>query len=507
MLKKSLAILLAATMSVLLFAGCGQSKTAAATSAQPTKDSVKMVISADMSTFDPHNTTAAIDFAIHADVFETLLDYYQGTFTPVLCDSYNISTDGLTYTFKITQGVKFQNGDVMTAADVAYSLQRAQTSTQYKSNMTDIDSIAAPDASTVTVKLKKVDAPFLILIASQVKIIDQKATTASGYDIKTQPIGTGPYKLVKWNAGQNIILTRFDDYHGAKPQIKDATYTVITDASSAQMALQSKDADLTYSVPSSSVAQLQTDSTLSVTKVPMLCTGFIVYDLEKAPFNDVNFRLALSYAIDKQQLIDVAMDGNGEVATGLWSKDSVGYTGNVQFNSYDLDKAKAALAQSSYSGQSISLKVKDDATYQKIATLLQEDLRKVGITVEVSQEETNSWITDLTKGNYEMSFASLTMNADVANWANAFASTGIGVLNFSHLNVPEIDQAFTSARSTVDTDQRGKYYDQIAQYIKDQGIVVPCYFKVGIAVYNKTLTVSRFYPTGYAKIKDMSWVS
>ena len=521
-MKKMAALLLALAMLAGFAGGCAPAAPAATSTpagepaqsgapqaqapaeGKPAKDSVTMVLFSDITTLDPHDSTVLLNEVVRMNIYETLLEYYDGTLTPLLCESYDVSTDGLTYTFHMRKGVKFQNGEEMKASDVVFSLLRAKEAPSFASATASIDTVTAQDDYTAVVKLKEPDAPFLVCVGTKIAIMNEKATKEAGDDIKSKPIGTGPYKLTKWDSGQQVLLERFDDYHGGPTPIKNAIFTIIGDNSSAQMALETGEIDLTYNVPSIAVKELEKNPDIKVERIRTLGSGYVVYNTEKAPFNDRNFRIALNYAIDKQKVIDIALDGNAEISTGLWNKDTIGYSGNVVTYSYDVNKAKEAIAQSSYKGETLTFKVRDEQ-YKKIALLIQEDLSAIGVNIEVEMVENNTWIDDMKKGNYDMSYIIMTLDPDAAKWANAFHSRSIDVLNFSRFSNPEVDQLFDEGSKLMDIKQRIACYDRILQIIKDEGVVVPVYYRVMTPAYNSSLHVSRFFPIGYAAVKDMSW--
>ncbi len=490
--------------------GSGNTPAAAGTApseAAPARDTIKVAMKSELSTMDPYNNSVTVDRAARANWYETLLVYYKGQFEPLLCEKYSISQDGLTYTFNLKQGVKFHDGSLLTAEDVAYSLQKGLTAASYATEATYVNEVRVKDANTVEVELKQIYAPFLLAVGTKVCIINKAHMEAKGDQAGyNEPIGTGPYRLTERVAGQKLVAEAFAEWHGGSTALKKAEFVVIADPTSAQMALESREVDLTYILPSIAVKSIESNPDFKLEKVTALGCGYLVYNLEKYPFNDVNFRQALAHSIDRDKIIASALDGVPNRATNLWNEEFVGYTGNTNFDEVDLEKAKEYLAQSGYKGESISFTIGNE-TYKRIAVIMQEDLRKVGINVDVQQVEINSWIDDMTKGNFGMAFINEAVEADVGMWTHVLSSGGIGVLNMSRLAVPEIDEAFVKGASTNDLAERQKYYDQIGSYLKDQAIVVPVYYPTMTPAYDKNLTVKRIYADGYARLCDIRWNS
>ena len=243
----------------------------------------------------------------------------------------------------------------------------------------------------------------MLSVASKVCIINKAYTEEGGEDSYSQPVGTGPYRFVDRVMGSEFNLEAFEDWHGGEVPIQHATYKVIAEASSAVMSLESGDIDLTYTMPSISVASLKENSAITVSEVPTQGSGYLVYNLEVAPFNDLNFRKALGYAVDRDTIITAALDGIGTKSTSVWGPTTVGYTGNYTWPEYDMEQAKEYLAQSSYNGEPIQFIVGNE-TYKRLAVVVQESLNQLGITTEIEMMESNAWITDMKNGNYQMSF-------------------------------------------------------------------------------------------------------
>lgn len=504
MFKKILVVLLVFLMIETLLTGCGGNNSNT-TSGKTTKDSVTMAIVSDIATLDPHNPTAILSRVAFQNMYEPLLDYHKGEFTPVLCEGYSVSDDGLRYTFKLKKGVKFHNGEEMKASDVVYSMLRAKSLPYMKNNTSDIKDVTAKDDYTVEISLANQYVPFLMSVGSQIFIVSEKAGKEYGENLKDHPVGTGPYKFVKWDAGQQVVMERFDNWHGGKVPIKTAIYKVIGDPSSSVVALETGEVDLSYNIPTISIKSLSDNPKITLKQVRTLGCGYLPLNLEKAPLDDVNFRMAINYAIDRKKVIDVALEGVGIISSGIWSDDTVGYSDAIKTYEYDPAKAKEYLAQTKYDGRAISYKIGYESA-KKQATLIQEDLRAVGINIKIEQMEQNAWIQDMVQGNYEISSIVMTRAADADLWSGVFHSGAIDKeLNFSRLKSKEVDSAFEAGKSILDPKERIMNYEKISRYLHNNAIIAPLYFKVATPAYAKDLKIAKFYADGYAKVKDMSW--
>lgn len=504
-----------ATLAVILMmsalTGCSGGKPApsgsgAGGSAAPggqAKDSVTIAIYQDIKTLDPHNSGMTIDKVVYQNVYECLLNLYEGEYEKVLVDDYTISDDGTEYTFQLKKGVKFHNGEELKASDVVFSMERAKESTNLASYTACIDTVTASGDYTVVFKLAQPYVPFLMSVAGFVPIMNEKAVNEAA-NINYEPVGTGPYKFVSYAAGQNIVLTRSDDWHGGSAPIKDVTFTILTDTNASLMAVEAGDVDMTYAIPSIAVSSVKENKDLDIQLISTIGSCYIAYNIERAPFDDVNFRLALACATNREEIIDVALDGMATSTDVLWTEAWAGDSDTYGPQSYDVEKAKEYLAKSNYSGETITYVAGSDE-YKKIGVVLQEQYKAIGINMDVEQLETNTWVSDMMNGNYDITFTGMSFDLDVDLWKNALHSSAIGGYNFSRLSDPEVDAAFDNGTSILDPAKRAENYAVIEKVLYEEAIVIPVYFKVSPCVYSAGLKVNRTYPLGFAKVADLAW--
>ena len=506
-MKRAALLLLVLVMSASMTVGCGSSPAPAAKEAPKAavKDTLVMELKSDISTLDPQYNVATISAVVFGNIYEPLMYYQDGKYVPSLATKYEVSPDGLTYTFYLKKGVKFHNGETFKADDVVYTIERAKKSPYMLTQSEDIDKAVAVDDSTVQIKLKKQYVPFVVNIAFEFLMLNRKAGEQYGENLKSNPVGTGPYKLKSRLDGDSITLERFDDWHEGKAQIKTATFKVISEATSAVIALEAGTLDLVNSTPPIARQSIKKNPKLKLAEVPTLTSQYLPMQLTKAPFNDINFRMAINYAIDRKKIIDVAYEGGGQIATSVWPPATVGFSPKITAFEYNPAKAKEYLAKSSYKGKAIEYSIGYEGA-RKQAVLIQEDLRAVGINMEIKLYEQNAWIQDMKTGNFDISSINMTVSPDVHFWNRAFHSSSINtVLNFSRLSDPAVDKAFADGLSIQDPQKRIQNYEIIGNYIKDKAIVVPICYLTATPAYSANLTISQFRPDGYALLRYMNW--
>lgn len=520
MRKRILSMALVCAMAVTALAGCksgGNTSGGAVTEAAggntadqsggaagAGKDSVKIAVYSDFSSFDPYNSGMTLDKVVYSNVFDCLLRYYDGQFENVLCENYELSEDGTVYTFHLKEGVKFHNGETLTANDVVFSMNRAKEGSETSNFTKTIVSTEAVDELTVKITLEKPYVPFLNAVASNVCIMNEKAVTEAGDEITQKPVGTGPYVFKQWDAGSQVVLERFEDYHGELPSIKDASYVVLTNPETALIATQTGELDVTYTIPTVAVEELKSSDSLVLDLNPTMGSGYIVLNTEAEFLNDVNFRMALAYATNRDQLVEVGMDGVAEKSSLLWDEKTVGFSGKYSLPEYDVEKAKEYLAKTSYNGEQIDFKVGYE-NYKKIGIVYQEQLKKIGVNISVELLEANTWVTDMKAGNYGASTIVMTQDPDVDLWSTVLHSNAIGGYNFSRLNNPDVDHAFDVGSSVLDENKRKETYSAIEKVLYEDVILIPIYKRVVTCAHSKDLIIDRAFDNGFSTVQDMHW--
>ena len=318
MKKRTIALTLCVCLLMGLFTGCGKTKDGQ-TSAK-TRDDLVVILPNDFTTLDPQMLPASADINFCANIFDGLVEVDPDTkeIKPSLAESWDISDDGMSYTFHLKKGVKFHNEDEMKASDVVYTCKRfaEQAWMQFASFM--IQDSEAVDDYTVKINLKYPYANFLGEI-SYMYVTSEKYMNEAGDKAAKNPIGTGAYKFVKWDVSQQIVLEANKDYFAGAPSIKKLTFKIIPDSNTAFVALEKGEADLNFNVSAVDYNQAKENPDLETDEV----VGNSYY---AANFNsdrvDEKVRQALAYAIDKEAVNVLVNEGQGVVTDIPLEKDS-----------------------------------------------------------------------------------------------------------------------------------------------------------------------------------------
>ncbi len=361
----------------------------------------------DVSTLDPAIGYDWENWSMIKSLFSRLMDYKPGTtqLTPDLATSYDISPDGLTYTFHLRHGVKFHNGREMTADDVAYSYNRTVDPKTQSPGQGFFKSIAgyddaaagkAPgmsgikvvDPYTIAITLSKPDATFLQVVALNFAGVVAKEDVAKwGTDYGHHPDGTGAYYLDNWTLGQELVFKRNTDYYvPGMPYLDELDFKIGAEPLTALLQLQKGQIDIAGDgIPPASFLSVMNDPEQKklVVQAPQLETSYLTIKTTMKPFDDLRVRQAISMAINKDRIVKI-INGRADVANQPLPPGMPGYDKDYKGYSYDPDKAKALLAAAKYdSSQSFDLFVYNTDPNPRIAQAIQQDLAAVGMTVNI----------------------------------------------------------------------------------------------------------------------------
>ena len=495
MKKRCLSLLLLAGLLCAVLSGCGDSSTAETPESRAAANTIVVGIAQDLdNSLDPHKTVKAGTREVMFNVFEGLMKPTpEGDLTPAIASDYQVSEDRLTYTFTLRDGVKFHNGDTVTAEDVVYSIQRCAAATETGivpveafSNITDIQ---APDASTVVITLAQPDNEFLSYMTTAVLPAD--------YDQQdTDPVGTGPFKFVSRAAQDSIVLEKFDEYWGTPAQLDQVTFKIIENADSLLMSLQSGAIDLCAHLTSTQVAQLGEDFDVAEGTMNLVQALYLNNAVE--PFDNELVRQALCYAIDKQAIIDLAFDGYGSPigssmypAFGKYFDESL-----TDYYPHDTEKAKELLAQAGYpDGFSMTITVPSNyKPHMDTAQVLVQQLAEVGITAEIQAVEWESWVSDAYTNRQ---FQSTVVGVDASNMtARALLErfTSAADDNFINYQNTDYDALFQQAQATADDAEQTELYKQMERNLTEHAANVYIQDLADLVVLRNGLEGYQFYP-------------
>lgn len=485
-MKKSAVLLVILMIFAALVTGCQKDSNAGAQTKTKRTD-VIVYVEGVWKTLDPHNTNAYVDQYLHNQLFEALVTIDDdGKIKPALAKSWSVSSDGLTYTFALEKGVKFHTGEELKASDVVFSYNRAMKNPFMATFTNMIDNIKVVDDYTAAIKLKTVYAAFLANTA-EVMILNEKFVAEKGVRISEQASGTGPYKMVSFDMNTMAKMTRFDGYRLGAAPIKDVTFKVITEATTATVAFEAGEIDFLMCLNPSSFAPLEKSGKYNTKLSPTLHTAYILLNNAKAPFDNVLVRQALNYAADKKTMIAVAYEGLAVPADLLATKNSFGVDlSGATVYTYNLKKAKELLAQAGYpNGLDLGTMTLLGGYHEKIAQVFQQSLAQIGCKLELRKSETT--VSDANTGNYTMASMGSSYTNDFSYDSRFYTTSSINSGNMARYSNKRVDELFKLGDSTLDANKRQAYYKEAISLITKEAPLIPVFHKQIPYVWKKDL--------------------
>ncbi len=456
----------------------------------------------DPVSLDPQITSAMSSLQVLENVLDTLtaLDA-QGKVIPSLATSWEVSSDGLTWTFHLRHDVKFSNGRPMTAQDVVYTYSRMldpKTGSGQKYLLGSTESVTSTDDYTVQFHLKTPEVALLTHLAVNKAVgIIAKESVDNG-TISTQPIGTGPFMIADYQPGTEVVLKKNPYYWKAGlPLLDEVDIKIITDESVRQTGLLSGDIDWAISVPPQSLSQLQNAQGVVVDKTTAGAYWYIGVNLKHTPLNDPKVREAINYAINRKNITDAMTFGTG-VPTQDPIPPSSAWAYNYAPYSYDPTKAKQLLAEAGYP-DGFRMQIMPTTQYPESirgAQVIQQELQAIGIRVTIKSLEWAQWLQEEGKGNYDTYVCSWNGLVDPYDFFYAQHHTG-QVFNFTGYSNPAVDKLLDEGNVTQDFAKRKAIYQQVNKMIVDDAPYIYLYNPANIQAF-------RNYVKGYAARPDQA---
>ena len=411
-MRRSWRKMISAAAALVLAAGAAQ--------AQRTDITVGMQL--EPPHLDPTSAAAgAIDQVTYANIFEGLTRFASdGSIVPGLAESWEISDDGLVYTFRLREGVKFHDGTTMDAEDVKFSLDRARgedSQNAQKALFSAISEVNVIDPLTVEIRLSQPNGNLLFNLAWGDAVI---VAPESIGDIKTNPVGTGPFRFSNWVQGDRIEIVKNPDYWGTPARLDRATFKFISDPTAAFAAVMAEDVDVFTGFPApENLAQFEADPRFQVLVGSTEGETILSTNNKMPPLDDVRVRKAIAHAIDRQAIIDGAMFGYGTPIGTHFAPHNPAYVDLTGLSQYDPELSKKLLTEAGYpDGFTTTLKLPPPSYARRGGEIIAAQLAAVGIKVEITNLEWAQWLEQVFRGkDYGLTIVSHTEPFDIGIYA------------------------------------------------------------------------------------------
>lgn len=435
---------------------------------------------------------------------------YEFGYKPGLAESWDVSEDGLTWTFYLRKDVKFHDGKKFTAEDVKWTIDTIKdpdTASPFSGDLAAIKEVNIVDEHTVEMVL---NYPFPNLLynlsatASGIHPANAYDTYGSDYGKKVV-IGTGPYKLGEWTPGDKTVLVRNEDYNWGPewmsnrgPALIDKiVLKIIPDENSRIMELEVGGIHILRNVPETYVERLDKKSDITVYKEPATKLGYLAYATDKEPFTDVRVRRAINHALNKEEIIQFVLNGIGEAAYGYLPpalKDEYLQESKDLAYDYDPEKAKQLLAEAGYpDGLRLTLSADNSSKSRKLAEIIQVQLKAVGIEASIQTFDSSGYADFLREGKQELFIREYSWsNADILDWF--LLSRQFPYPNHSRWVDERTDELITYAAQRPTWDERAEAYKEVQRYLIDQAVWAPVYIPMNMIAVRKEVKNFKYHP-------------
>ena len=496
-MKKLLTLILCLAMVLTVFVGCSstpateEGASASGDAAQGEaadseyKDTLVYALNTDVQSLDPQIQNDTTSEQVVKMLYNTLLKFQDdGTVVGDLAESWSVSEDKLTWTFNLKQGVKFHNGKELTSADVKATFDRALNAEAGGLRTTEIikmfTAVEAPDPYTVTITTDGPYGPMESLMCNMsLGIMDADYIEQYGLDLGTSvegENGTGPFKVVSWERDQEIVVERFDDYFGTPAKLKTVVYTVIPEAASRVIALETGEVDVIDKPTNEDLERLEADTeNFTVLRKPTISQRLFRFGCNDPIISNTKVRQAIVYAIDRQAIIDALFTGSAYPSTAPLAPVTFGYSdlGEIE---QDLELAKSLLAEAGYP-DGFDTKIVTTERYQngiELAEIISQQLAEIGINAKIEVWEWSalsaSW-NGITADEFDQPIFIMGAGPSMRDADGGLrglyttSETGLNDRNYGFYSNAEVDALIEQGMQETDQQKRVEIYKEAMEIL------------------------------------------
>jgi peptide/nickel transport system substrate-binding protein len=499
---------------------------------------------------NPVVATDGFSYIAEWPLFDSLVELDQGlNVRPLLAESWEVSKDGLTYTFKLKKGVKWHDGAPFTARDVAftfYAVLNPKVTTPHRAyfdalagfpELTNKDAPKRPedlavkpievvDDHSVRFRLRYPSGSFLAVLTNpRAGIIPEhllKTADLNTTEFNRKPVGTGPFKFVEWRRGERLVMEANPQYHGGRPALDRLIFRIIPDSVVLLQELRAGGVDFIENPPLNEVARLKQTAGLKVLVADNTSYNYFGWRQDLEPFNDVRVRRALNHAVDVPTLVKEALQGYATIATGQFPPASWAFDPAVKPYAYDPNRAKALLGEAGFrpgadgvlerNGKRFSFTIRHDQANQAVkdtAVIIQEYLKRVGVEAKLEPLDWPTFVKKLFASEFEGIVVGWTNHHDPDPFAyTIWHSSQWKGRNFAHFKNPRVDELLEQARHTAVIAERKKHYAEFSKLLMEDAPYVFLYFPQQVFVtrqsYDGFVPIPTFAGV-YQSLRAVRW--
>ncbi len=518
----TLAGILAGVAAGIVLAACGPG------GGEP--DTFVFARGSDAQRLDPADVDDGESVNVLAQICEGLVRFRSGTVAvePALAEEYSVSEDGLTYTFRLREGVTFHDGTPLDAEAALFSFRRQMdpghpahlpgANFQYWNYLyQEIDDVRVTGPMTLEFTLSEPNASLLHSLAIfPVSLVSPRALTDHGSGMRHHPVGTGPYRFVRWNRNESIVLERNPDYWGVPPRFERLIFRVVPENTTRLMELRAGQVHGLDGLQPAEVEALEGDGRFTVHRAPGMNVGYLAFNGLEERLAESEIREAIFLAIDRERLVEAALDGAGTVADAPVPPGFLGYPEDPERVVHDPDRAREILARYAERWERpLELSVMNAPRQYfpdsvQAASLIRSDLRQVGVEVDVRVRDFGSHLDRLRHGDYEMALIGwIGDNGDTDNFLSVFFGSWAAEVgsasNFSFYRNDDMDRLLIRGRRETDPDRRHAVYREALDLWRRDLPILPLVHGDNIVVMRSEVTGFELQPVGDLRLGRIGW--
>ncbi len=466
------------------------------------KETIKLALWEDPATLDPQSSNKMSFFVVQKQIFNFLFrEDDQGGYQPELATAWEF-VDDTTLRVSLRENVLFHNGDTLTAEDVRFSIERACTNPKSASVFKhfDADATKVVDDYTIDIKFKSPYAGALHILSSmRSAIISKNAFESMGEaDFSRSPVGTGPYKMVEWEPGTSIKLTRNNDYWNEQAIVKNVEFKIIPEATNRVIELETGGVDVAYNVPMTDIEQIKSNPDLELLMGPSYRYVTLTFSMKNGVLQNQDLRNALAYAINKDDLVKAIYGDTASVATGFMPKTAFAFK---EFGAvpYDVEKAKTLMKAAGYEdGVSLKFVCEPIEEYVNIAEAIQNMWKEIGVTLDIHTIDNAAY---LAQGNeFEVGLRA----------GNGNEPSSILVIYDSAFkdkiqpNDDYIDEMLGVIATSIDTEKRAQKLEELQDYLWEKRWTIPLAYTNVIYAASNNVRNWAIDPMNYTDISKVT---
>jgi peptide/nickel transport system substrate-binding protein len=474
-------------------------------SSKPDPDTLVMIIESSPTNLDPRVGLDAYSERIDSLLFDDLLTRDEHlTVVPGLAERWEIP-DPKTYIFHLHHGVKFHDGHPLTSRDVKWtfdSLLQGKIRSTKAAAYRFVDRIDAPDDYTVIFRLKQ---PFATLLWNLSDGAIGIVPAGSGAEITDHPMGSGPFRFVSAQQDKEVIIERNDDYWGQKSKVKTVRFMIVPDTTTRALELRKGSADIAVNaLTPDMVLTLQRESSLQTLRAPGTVLGYLAFNIRDPILKDARVRQALAHAIDRRPILEYLWRDFARPANSILPPESWAYNVDAPHYEHNPERARQLLQQAGYPEMNgvrfhLTMKTSTEEFTRLMAAVFQQQLRDVGIVLDIRTYEFATFFSDVTHGEfqlYSLRWIGGNEDPDIFEYvfhSDKFAPNGA---NRSYYSNPRIDALIDQARSELDQNTRKQLYAEIQRILADDLPYINLWYQDNVLVHSKRVHGLTLNPSG-----------